>query len=133
MSPKNVKIKEAVHLFFRNYAKFDGRSTRSEFWWVFLVGVIILSVFGMLASIFPLILTVLLPLVIILYIIFSLAVLVPSIAIMIRRLHDTGKSGYYILLCLTPVTILIVLYFLAQPGDPRPNQYGEPADFGQPY
>ena len=36
MSPKNVDIKEAVQLFFKNYTKFDGRSTRSEFWWAFL-------------------------------------------------------------------------------------------------
>lgn len=126
MSPKNVKIKEAVHLFFRNYAKFDGRSTRSEFWWgmlVLLVGNVVLRGLGFAVPFFNTI-----------HLIFWLATLVPAIAVAIRRFHDIGKSGYYVLLLIIPAFgILIDIYFLAQPGDTIPNQYGEPADFGQPY
>lgn len=120
MSPKNVDIKEAIQLFFKNYTNFNGRSTRSEFWWVMLASFVVGFVLGILSAITP-IFTVIAGL-------FSLAILVPSIAIEIRRLHDIGKSGYYILICLIPlVGSLILLYFLAQPSEPGSNQYGDPA------
>ncbi|HRR75866.1 MAG TPA: DUF805 domain-containing protein [Ruminococcus sp.] len=120
MSPKNVDIKEAVQLFFKNYTNFNGRSTRSEFWWVMLASFIVGFVLGILSALTP-IFTVI-------AVIFCIAIIVPSIAVEIRRLHDTGKSGWFILICLVPmVGSLILLYFLAQPSDPNSNQYGDPA------
>ena len=51
-----------------------------------------------------------------------------DIALMIRRLHDIGKSGWYYFICLVPVVgCIILIYFVAQPSDPNPNQYGDPA------
>ena len=59
--------------------------------------------------------------------IYSLAVLVPNLAAGTRRLHDTGKSGWFLLLALIPILGWIaVIVFLAQAGNPGPNQYGNP-------
>ena len=56
---------------------------------------------------------------------FSLAVLVPSLAVAARRLHDTNKSTYYLLLCLIPgIGALILLYFCYLEGTSGENQYG---------
>ena len=120
MSPKNVDIKEAIQLFFKNYTNFNGRSTRSEFWWVMLACFILGFVFGLLGAVSS-IFTVLM-------VIVELAIIVPNLALEIRRMHDIGKSGWYILVALGPlVGGLIVLYWFAQPSDPNPNQYGDPA------
>jgi uncharacterized membrane protein YhaH (DUF805 family) len=104
------------------YAKFDGRSRRAEFWWYFLANVIISVVFniidavigsGMGAGIG------------ILGFIYSLAVLIPGLAVAVRRLHDTDKSGWWLLIALIPLVGLIVLIvFWATDGDPQPNRYG---------
>jgi uncharacterized membrane protein YhaH (DUF805 family) len=112
MSPKNVDIKEAVQLFFKNYTKFDGRSTRSEFWWAFLAYYIASIVIGGIAGATGLL---------ILTSLYSLATIIPMIALEIRRMHVIGKCGWYILI---PI---YNLYLFAQPSDPNPNQYGEPA------
>lgn len=55
---------------------------------------------------------------------FWLATIVPSLAVTIRRLHDTGKSGWWVLLGLIPFVGLVLLVFLALDGEPGDNQYG---------
>ena len=106
----------------KKYAVFDGRAARKEFWMFFLIHVIILTILstidsamagegemssGVLGSIY------------------SLIVLVPCLAVGVRRLHDTGRSGWNILLGFIPLIgaiILIVFYVLdSQPGA---NKYG---------
>lgn len=93
-----------------NYANFDGRARRSEYWYFFLVNVIISVIFGFIGGLikFPLIST-----------IYSVAVLVPSIGVAIRRMHDVGKSGWYILI---PIYNLILA---CTNGEQGRNQYGE--------
>ena len=60
-----------------------------------------------------------------LYILYNLAVLIPSLAVGVRRLHDTGKSGWYILIGLIPcVGGLILLVFFVTQGDMGDNEYG---------
>ena len=95
----------------KKYAEFDGRARRSEYWYFVLFSTIISIVLvAVLKSE-------------LLGNIYSLAVLVPSIAVAIRRMHDVGKSGWY---CLIPIYNLI-LAFTA--GDVGPNQYGpDPKD-----
>ena len=63
----------------------------------------------------------------ILYLLYVVALFVPSLAAAVRRLHDTGKSGWIILISLIPIvgTILLIV-FLAQSGEQQPNQYGPP-------
>ncbi|WP_114748189.1 DUF805 domain-containing protein [Pleomorphovibrio marinus] len=99
-----------------NYAQFSGRARRSEFWYFALfnfligVGLAIVDVFvGTMA----------------LNGLYSLAVLVPSIAVAVRRLHDTGKSGLWVLAGFIPVIgFIILLVFLVQDSQPYQNQYG---------
>jgi uncharacterized membrane protein YhaH (DUF805 family) len=56
---------------------------------------------------------------------YILVSILPSLTVTVRRLHDTGKSGWMILLCLIPIVgIIIVLVFMVLDSDPGPNQYG---------
>lgn len=82
----NVDFITAIKMFFANYFNFKGRSTRAEYWWVYLftlIVAIVLSFFGKYGST--------------LSGIFSLAILIPNLALTVRRLHDTGRSGYWLL------------------------------------
>ena len=63
---------------------------------------------------------------------YSLAVLVPGIAVSIRRLHDTGKSGWWNLIAFTVIGIFPLIFFLAQEGDPGENAYGPAPVSGTP-
>ena len=102
------------------FAQFVGRAGRAEFWWFFLANLIvsvILSLLGQASTIFT-----------VLGAIYGLGVLIPSIAVSIRRLHDTGKSGWFLLLYLIPlVGFIILVVFFATAGNPGVNQYGPPA------
>lgn len=99
-----------------NYANFNGRARRKEYWMFVLANLLIGVVFGILgqiASLFS-------------YIsgLISLALLIPGIAVAVRRLHDTNKSGWFLLLALIPFVNLYLIYLLVIEGDKGPNQYG---------
>lgn len=104
------------------YAKFDGRAGRAEFWYyalaVFLVN-IVLNILSQATGLF-----------LIVSLIWSLAMLIPSIAVGIRRLHDTGKTGWLMLIWLIPIVgWIILIVFWATEGDAADNEYGpKPAD-----
>lgn len=99
------------------FAVFEGRAGRAEYWWFFLANLIIGVVLGLLAQASVLFL--------ILYVVYALALLIPSLAVGIRRLHDTDKSGWWILIALVPlVGFIILIVFLAIEGTNGPNQYG---------
>ncbi|MBT55200.1 MAG: DUF805 domain-containing protein [Mameliella sp.] len=107
---------EAFKLFFANYINFEGRSNRGEYWWAFLaiilISIVLTVVDGMIGM--PLFGS-----------IFSLATLVPGIAIGIRRLHDIDKSGWFLLIGLIPIIgALILIYFFVQKPTPGPNRFG---------
>lgn len=101
------------------YATFSGRAARSEYWWFALFSVIASSILTVIdTAIFGSDFGVLGP-------IFSIAVLVPSIAVGVRRLHDLGRSGWWLLIILIPlIGILILLYFFVQKGTDGPNEHG---------
>jgi uncharacterized membrane protein YhaH (DUF805 family) len=105
----------------QRYAKFDGRAGRAEFWWFALGNFIImiaLSILTGIASIFW-----------ILYIGYAIAVLIPSIGVAIRRLHDTNKSGWFLLIGLIPfVGFIILIVFYAMEGTNGPNDHGAAAE-----
>ncbi|WP_412061591.1 DUF805 domain-containing protein [Rubrivirga sp. IMCC45206] len=112
-----------------HYADFDGRARRKEYWMFFLVNAIvylgILAVAGALGSISESLGAV----VGMLYVVYALAVLVPSVAVTVRRLHDTGKSGWMVLIALIPIVGLVLIYFMIVEGDAGPNAYGpDPKD-----
>lgn len=92
-----------------NYANFNGRADRPEYWWFFLFSFLVsigLNIVGAIIHL-PLISS-----------IWSLAVLIPSIAVGVRRMHDVGKSGWFLLI---PIYNLILACTEGQPG---PNEYG---------
>lgn len=113
----------------KRYADFQGRSRRKEYW-MFLLGVLIVAFIlgaiegvvglnGMVGGIYgPLTL------------LFLLAVIVPGIAVQVRRFHDQDKSGWFVLLGLIPfVGGLVVLVFMLLEGTKGPNRFGpDPKD-----
>ena len=112
----------------KKYAVFSGRSQRKEYWFFVLFSLIVTLVLSLVDSsvgLFDVEAGVGL-----LSGLYSLAVLVPSIAVGVRRLHDTGRSGWWLLISLVPligVIVLIVLMALdSEPGDNRfgPNPKG---------
>jgi uncharacterized membrane protein YhaH (DUF805 family) len=93
----------------QNYATFSGRARRSEYWYFFLFNVIIAFILGFVGALMR---------TTILSNIYSLAVLIPSIAVAIRRMHDVGKSGWFVLI---PIYKLILACTDGTKGD---NEYG---------
>ena len=100
----------------KKYADFSGRSRRKEYWMFFLINIIIGIVLGLLATILK---------TGILSTIYSLAVLIPGIAVCIRRLHDIGKSGWWWFIVLIPLVGPIwLLVLVCTEGNNGNNQYG---------
>lgn len=161
----------------KQYADFNGRARRKEYWWFMVINFIITMVLliGMLVPIFKLgynsatggedidememMLAMFKSPFLYIYILYYLAVLIPGIAVLVRRLHDTGKSGFwaffvyggsllgsissmfqetnllaYILLALAALVICIIsLVWMFTNSDYGPNQYGpNPKDEGNP-
>ncbi|HVT36660.1 MAG TPA: DUF805 domain-containing protein [Nevskiaceae bacterium] len=100
----------------KKYAQFDGRAHREEFWMFVLVNFLASLAVGIVAWIIHLQL---------LRALYALAVLVPSLALGARRLHDTHRSGWWQLIVLIPVIgWIVLLVFFVQPGDAGDNSYG---------
>ncbi|MCS6894578.1 MAG: DUF805 domain-containing protein [Bacteroidia bacterium] len=108
----------------RNYAVFSGRARRMEFWMFVLIN----SIFSLLLSGIDRLMARALEWeasIPILNGIYNLVVFLPSLAVAVRRLHDTGRSGWWILLglipCIGPIVLLVFFFQNSQPGT---NQYG---------
>ncbi len=98
------------------YADFSGRTSVGGFWRFVAVNFVIVFGLGILTGIADFFF--------IFYVLYALALIIPGLAIAIRRLHDTGKSGWMILLGLIPfVGFIILIVFYVQPSD-GPNTYG---------
>lgn len=122
-----MSFMQAVRSAYRNYANFSGRALRSEFWWLvaFLVltEVALLAVGGVLGrgaagiagiAFFA-------------YGIFILASLIPYLAVAVRRLHDRGHSGWWLLLSFIPFGGLVLLILFCLEGTPGMNRFGPPS------
>ncbi len=101
----------------KKYAAFTGRATRKEYWMFFLINALIgitlnlvegdVGNMGLISAIY------------------SLALLTPSIAVAVRRLHDTGRSGWWLLIGIFPlIGGIILIYFLVQDSEAGTNIYG---------
>ncbi len=100
----------------KNYVGFSGRARRTEYWMFALVNTVIyLALMALdyyLNTSVP-------------ALVYALAVLLPSLAVGVRRLHDTSRSGAWILIALIPVIgPIVLLVFTVQPGTAGPNEYG---------
>ena len=107
-----------------HYADFDGRARRREYWMFTLVNFGVYVAIAVLSAIVGAVSDTLGMLVMLIYVVFALAVMVPSIAVAVRRLHDTGKTGWLLLIGLIPLVGLVLIYFMIVEGDPGPNEYG---------
>lgn len=117
---------EAISSVFRNYANFSGRAPRSEFWWFYLLSSVLVAILLLIAfAAEPIVGMVFL-------VIVSVALILPSLAVMVRRLHDTNHSAWWLLwLLLSWIGGLVLLIVMTLPGTQGPNRYGpEP---GLPY
>lgn len=117
---------DAIRRFFKKYADFTGRASRSEYWWFFLFASLIGIVYGILLSTLgsignggsgygPIAWTL-----IIVYSLWGLAILVPSLALIWRRLHDANLAGPFFFLGFIPlVGWIILLVFYLMPSKPE--------------
>lgn len=139
-----MTFQESVHtVLVKKYATFNGRAARSEFWWFWLASILASIVFGVMGWItgavaaFELMDNLV-----------SLAILIPTLAVTCRRLHDTGRSGWWqvmpiapaliagfsmgaeidtlgwIAIVITVILFIVLIVWLASAGDHGPNQYG---------
>lgn len=111
----------------RKYAVFSGRARRREFWMFALVSFVISIILSIVDNILGFDTDIG-----ILGSIYGLAVLIPSIAVAVRRLHDTGKSGWWLLIWLVPlIGFIVLIVFWAIEGERGPNQYGPDPKAGE--
>ena len=121
----------AVSRVVSKFATFSGRAGRPEFWWWALFTLLV-SVAAQLLDwvVFgtPMIsFTEVEDATRVFYPLASLAIFLPNLAVMVRRLHDTGRSGWWVLIVLIPILgLLVLIYFLAQRGESGVNGYGPP-------
>lgn len=106
----------------KNYAGFSGRAGRREYWMFFLIYVLIYIALAVLAGILPSALATIFS---ILIVVFGLGLIIPSIAVGVRRLHDTDHSGWWMLISLIPLAGLYLLYLLMIEGTPGANRFGD--------
>lgn len=98
-----MTFQDAIRTGFNKYAEFTGTASRPEYWWFFLF--LVLGSLVAMALSFSL------------SIVFSLATIVPALAAATRRLHDTGRSGWWQLIALVPlVGCIVLIVLLAQEG-----------------
>ena len=128
---RNVCFEEAIDLGINNYFQFSGRSSRGAYWWWWLASVIL----GFVASLFDLKL---------LNVngnsigaigpfagFVALITIIPNLAVLTRRLHDVGRSGWWVLLVFTGIGAILVLSWLNGPGDRKENRYGPDFEAGR--
>jgi len=115
-----VSFTDAIRDGFSKYVTFSGRSSRSAYWWWYLFGVLVLVV--------SLAIDYALGAGGILYVLVALAMLLPNLAVLVRRLHDAGHSGWWLLIGLLPLIGAIVLLVFTLQGSDQPNQWGNSPD-----
>ncbi len=124
---------EAIKSFFAKYAIFSGRARRSEYWYSWLFAAIVQVPFSVAASIItpendiserylPIYLVVTIA-----YLILLIVLVAPSLAVTVRRLHDTGRSAWYFMWYLLPLAGAIIFFVaLIENSQSTQNKYGDP-------
>ena len=105
----------AISTCFKKYATFSGRARRSEYWYFFLFTAVVSTVLGLIFKNQTMIST-----------LFSLATIVPTLAVSWRRMHDIGKAGAWSLIILIPILGAIIFWiWCAKNGEEGANEFGE--------
>ena len=108
---------QAILSGFRNYANFDGRASRSEYWWFYGFFVsLLLAIFVASVAWMPALFS--------LWGVYIAAMLLPLLAVTVRRLHDVDRPGNWAILALIPFAGVRLTRLLVQPGTTGPNRYG---------
>ena len=107
---------EAVGSFFGNYTNFSGRAPRSEYWWCALL--------LLLSYILLYLVTVAIGIVGLVLIVFHIAIVIPYLALSVRRLHDTNRSGWWLLINFVPFGGIVTFIFSVLPSTVGSNKYG---------
>jgi uncharacterized membrane protein YhaH (DUF805 family) len=107
---------DAVKTCFSKYVTFDGRAARPEYWYWVLFVLIVSVVLGIIDMLLPYRL---------LQIIFELAIFLPGLAVMFRRLHDIDRSAWWWLILFIPIVgAILMIVWLCQRGTDGPNRFG---------
>jgi uncharacterized membrane protein YhaH (DUF805 family) len=115
MGAKVMGFVDAIKFGFNNYATFSGRAARSEYWYW--------TLFTIIASVVAEIIDSVLGLGLVGFIV-SLALLLPSIAVAVRRLHDIDRTGWWLLIAFTGVGIILLIVWDCIQGTTGPNRFG---------
>ena len=117
-----MSFTDAVSSVLRQYAGFTGRARRAEYWWFFLFTVLVSMVAGIIDGMLGTMTTYGVGFV---GTVASLALLLPGLAVSVRRLHDTDRSGWWVLSFLIPIAGFVLwLVFMLSDGTPNPNRFG---------
>lgn len=125
MEPElDMSFTEAVKTSFHKYADFEGRARRTEFWYFRLFQIIVMIGFLFLTGVFSVIDERLAIIPVGLLLLFVFATIIPSLASSVRRLHDTGNSGWLLLLDIFCTNGLVMIVMGCIEGNQGTNQYG---------
>jgi uncharacterized membrane protein YhaH (DUF805 family) len=114
-----MQFQDAIQSGFRNYVTFSGRASRSEFWYWTLFAFLVAAVSGILdAALFPFMDTGPLSAVM------SLLLFLPGLAVSVRRLHDLDRTGWWMLITLTIIGLIVLLIWDCIKGTDGPNRFG---------
>jgi uncharacterized membrane protein YhaH (DUF805 family) len=104
-----MNFQESIKTCFQKYADFNGRASRPEYWWFALFCFLVSCALNFITPAISML--------------FSLATMLPSLAVGARRLHETNRSGWWQLLWLVPIVgWIVIIIFLAQPGQPEAGE-----------
>lgn len=129
-----ASLSVAANRFFKKYATFSGRASRSEYWWWVLISVVVGVVMNILVALGTTHdrygNTVPGPMAVLglgILVVWSLATFIPGLALSVRRMHDAGMSGWMILLALVPfVGAIAILVFMVMPASPEGQRFDRP-------
>ena len=110
-----MNFEESIIVCFKKYADFEGRASRSEYWWFMLFTIVIGLPFDLYSKVTGNYIPV---------IIIQIFMLTPGIAVLVRRLHDTNKSGWNYLWIITIIGMIPILIWLCTKSDSNENKYG---------
>jgi uncharacterized membrane protein YhaH (DUF805 family) len=105
---------QAISSCFQNYANFSDRASRPEFWYWYLFTVIVLTGIDLVLGHFSVVSGIV-----------ALALILPSLAVGVRRLHDIDRTGWWILIGATVIGTLVLIYWACLPGTPGDNRFGK--------